>query len=97
MARQNIAWGVTLTRDSKNDEGSMERLGKEILSTFVVQLMERLDSNSFALPASSVITLKMPHKTPISVDRNVGKIETMIPTQMRMMASLAYKQQVKVP
>lgn len=62
----------------------------------IIQLMECLVSNSFALPAAFVITLKMPYKTPTSLDRNLEKVKTKIPTRLRKMASLAYEQKVKI-
>jgi 23S rRNA U2552 (ribose-2'-O)-methylase RlmE/FtsJ len=62
----------------------------------IVQLTERLDRNSFALPAAFVMTLKMPHKTPTSLDRNLEKVKKTIPKQLRKMASLSYEQQVNI-
>lgn len=62
----------------------------------IVQLMERIGGNAFALPAACVITLKMPYKTRTSLDRNLEKVKKKIPQQLRKMASLSYEQQVNI-
>ena len=63
----------------------------------IVQLVVRLQNRiRWELPAALVITLKMPYKTPRSLDRNMEKVKKTIPSQLRKIASLSNEQAVKI-
>jgi len=61
-----------------------------------IELLQLLDSKSWALPAAFVITLKMPFKSPASVNRNMEKVKNKIPSLLNKAASIMYKDPVKI-
>lgn len=62
----------------------------------ITKFLQRLDRKVWALPASFVITLKMPYKTPASLGRNIERSKTEIPPFLEKAASIMYSSEVRI-
>lgn len=61
-----------------------------------IELIERLDHDSWALPAAFVITLKMPYRQAANLNRNIENAKKKIPSLLSKAGSIMYKNEVKI-
>ena len=71
-------------------------LSYEILDK-ILELIQRLDGKAWSsMPAAFVITLKLPYRSPASIDRNLEKVKKTIPSLLNKAASIMYNDKVTI-